>query len=105
MKTYILMKNTENLINSDDIKVSDIYGIYQNRCKSFWECKIANLKLENNILDLYVINEINLENNIIENSYKLIDRKNISDKFGNIYNIPSFYGDIQNKKENNILTK
>ena len=45
MRTYILMKNESNPINSEDIKVSDIYGIYQNRCKAFWECKVANIKL------------------------------------------------------------
>lgn len=45
MKTYILMKNESNPENAEDIKVNDIYGIYQNRCKAFWECKVANLKI------------------------------------------------------------
>ena len=45
MKTYILMKNESSPENAEDIKVNDIYGIYQNRCKAFWECKVANLKI------------------------------------------------------------
>ena len=68
MKTYILMKNNTLPITSDDIKVNDIYGIYQNRCKAFWECKVANLKIMNEkdsknpeLLESYVLKEINLE--------------------------------------------
>ena len=53
MKTYIIMKYTNDINNAEDIKVNDIYGIYQNRCKAFWECKIANIKLKINRLDLY----------------------------------------------------
>ena len=45
MKTYILMKNDSNPNNAEEIKVNDIYGIYQNKCKAFWECKVANLKI------------------------------------------------------------
>ena len=35
-----------------------VYGIYNSRNKSFWECKIVNGKLKNN---KYIIKEINLE--------------------------------------------
>tara|TARA_B100000886_G_scaffold279491_1_gene203539 strand:- start:256 stop:570 length:315 start_codon:yes stop_codon:yes gene_type:complete len=104
MKTYILMKNINNLNNAEDIKVSDIYGIYQNRCKAFWECKIANLKLKKNIFDFYVIKEINLENNNIDNSYKLIDRLKIIDEHKEIYEIPVFYNDIK-REFDDILYK
>ena len=47
MNTYILIKNDTMPITAEDIKVNDIYGIYQNRCKAFWECKVANLKIIN----------------------------------------------------------
>tara|TARA_B100001057_G_C22445788_1_gene793049 strand:+ start:120 stop:410 length:291 start_codon:yes stop_codon:yes gene_type:complete len=95
------MKFTNNINNAEDIKVNDIYGIYQNRCKAFWECKIANLKLKLNRLDLYCLKEINLETNEIINSYTLKDRNFIIDQDGNIHKIPIFNNDIQ--KNNNII--
>ena len=104
MKTYILMKNNNNLSNAEDIKVSDIYGIYQNRCKAFWECKVANIKFKKDNLDYYVIKEINLENNNIDNSYKLIDRLKVIDQNNETYEIPVFYNDIK-KEFDNILYK
>ena len=68
------MKNINNLNNAEDIKVSDIYGIYQNRCKAFWECKITNLKLlESKKKFSYIIQEVELDNNQIVNTYKLFD--------------------------------
>ena len=96
MKTYIIMKYTNDINNADDIKVNDIYGIYQNRCKAFWECKIANIKLKINRLDLYCLKEINLETNEIINSYTLKDNDNIIDQDGNIYKIPIFNDDLKN---------
>ena len=96
MKTYIIMKYTNDINNAEDIKVNDIYGIYQNRCKAFWECKIANIKLKINRLDLYCLKEINLETNEIINSYTLKDNDNIIDQYGNIYKIPIFNDDLKN---------
>lgn len=96
MKTYIIMKYTNDINNAEDIKVNDIYGIYQNRCKAFWECKIANIKLKINRLDLYCLKEINLETNEIINSYTLKDNDNIIDQDGNIYKIPIFNDDLKN---------
>ncbi len=96
MKTYIIMKYTNDINNAEDIKVNDIYGIYQNRCKAFWECKIANIKLKINRLDLYCLKEINLETNEIINSYTLKDNDNIIDQDGDIYKIPIFNDDLKN---------
>ena len=96
MKTYIFMKYTNDINNAEDIKVNDIYGIYQNRCKAFWECKIANIKLKINRLDLYCLKEINLETNEIINSYTLKDNDNIIDQDGDIYKIPIFNDDLKN---------
>ena len=103
MKTYILIKNNDNIPNTaEDIKVNDIYGIYQNRCKAFWECKVANLKVmtEKNsknpkFLDSYILKEVNLETSEIITSYSLIDRNNIIDTNENKYKIPTFYNDIK----------
>ena len=102
MKTYILMKNDSTPDNAEDIKVNDIYGIYQNRCKAFWECKVANLKIATKkntknpkILKSYVLKEINLESNEILNSYYLDDRNKILDENNNSYKIPVFYQDIE----------
>tara|TARA_Y100000991_G_scaffold166366_1_gene128156 strand:+ start:225 stop:512 length:288 start_codon:yes stop_codon:yes gene_type:complete len=90
------MKYTNDINNAEDIKVNDIYGIYQNRCKAFWECKIANIKLKINRLDLYCLKEINLETNEIINSYTLKDNDNIIDQDGDIYKIPIFNDDLKN---------
>jgi len=108
MKTYILMKNDSNPDNAEEIKVSDIYGIYQNRCKAFWECKIANLKIlkeKNNLkmLKSYVLKEINLETNKILNSFYLKNRNYISDDYGVLYKIPIFYNEIEDEKNNFII--
>ena len=102
MKTYILMKNNTLPITSDDIKVNDIYGIYQNRCKAFWECKVANLKIMNEkdsknpeLLESYVLKEINLETSEIVTSYNMVDRNNVIDSDNNKFKIPTFYNDIK----------
>jgi len=110
MRTYILMKNESNPINSEDIKVSDIYGIYQNRCKAFWECKVANIKLIKNtnknnpkLLKSYILKEIDLETNEIINSYYLNSRNSVLDELGIIYTIPIFYNEIDNEYNNIII--
>jgi hypothetical protein len=102
MKTYILMKNDTIPITAEDIKVNDIYGIYQNRCKAFWECKVANLKIMNKkksknpkLLESYVLKEINLETSEIITSYIMLDRNNIVDIENNKFKIPTFYNDIK----------
>lgn len=109
MKTYILMKNDSTPDNAEEIKVGDIYGIYQNRCKAFWECKVANLKIINEkkknnpkLLKSYVLKEINLESNEILNSYFLNNRNQILDENHNIYKIPVFYNDIEQEYTNII---
>ena len=100
MKTYILIKNKKeiNIQNAEDIKVSDIYGIYQNKCKAFWECRVVNLK--NNI---YILKEINLETNEITNSFYLKDKTSIIDEKGENYKIPVFYNDIKNDCNDTIF--
>ena len=106
MKTYILMKNDSNPDNAEEIKVNDIYGIYQNRCKAFWECKIANLKIlkeKKNNLKSYVLKEINLETNEIINSFYLKNRNSICDDNGYIHKIPIFYNEIEDEKKNNFI--
>ena len=107
MKTYILMKNNTIPETAEDIKVNDIYGIYQNRCKAFWECKVANLKLmkEKNInnpklLETYVLKEINLETSSIVTSYSMINRTNMIDSDKNKFKIPTFYNDMQVSNNN-----
>lgn len=103
------MKNDSIPENAEEIKVNDIYGIYQNRCKAFWECKVANLKIVNEkknnnpkLLKSYVLKEINLESNEIINSYFLNNRNQILDDNNNIYKIPVFYNDID-QEYNNII--
>ena len=110
MKTYILMKNESNPENAEDIKVNDIYGIYQNRCKAFWECKVANLKIVQEqkknspkLLKSYVLKEINLETNEIMNSFYLNNRNSICDDNGILYKIPIFYNDIEKEYNNFII--
>ena len=90
--------------------IRNIYGIYQNRCKAFWECKVANLKIINEkknnnpkLLKSYVLKEINLESNEIINSYYLNNRNQILDDNNNIYKIPVFYNDIE-QEYNNIIS-
>ena len=99
MKVYILMKNETEPETAEDIKVEDIYGIYQNRCKGFWECKVANLKIskenQTNCLSYYILKEINLESSEIIQTYNLIDRNNIIDSEKNIFKVPVFYSDIE----------
>ena len=101
MKSYILIKNVDDIISATDIKVKDVFGIYQNKCKGFWECKVINLRLFENTktLDSYVLKEVELENEEIITTYKLHDRNNIQDaKTGKKYKIPIFYNyDIKNK--------
>ena len=110
MKTYILMKNESNPENAEDIKVNDIYGIYQNRCKAFWECKVANLKIiqeqkKNNpkLLKSYILKEINLETNEIMNSFYLKNRNSIYDDNGILHKIPIFYNDLEKEYNNFII--
>lgn len=104
MKTYILMKNDNNNVpeTGEDIKVEDIYGIYQNRCKAFWECKVANLSLmkkksSNNpiLLQSYSLKEVDLESSNILNSYIMKDRNYMVDSQSKIQKIPTFYNDVQ----------
>ena len=102
MKTYILMKNENVPETGEDIKVGDIYGIYQNRCKAFWECKVANLSLmkkkgSNNpkLLESYSLKEVELETSNILNSYIMKDRNNMIDCEYKIHKIPTFYNDVQ----------
>lgn len=106
MKTYILMKNDSTPDNAEEIKVNDIYGIYQNRCKAFWECKVANLKIlreKKNNLKSYVLKEINLETNQIINSFYLKNRNYICDDNGFSFKIPIFYNEIEDEKNNFII--
>ena len=111
MKTYILMKNDDTPpANAEDIKVNDIYGIYQNRCKAFWECKVANLKIiqdskKNNpkLLKSYILKEINLETNDILNSYYLNNRNSICDDSGILHKIPIFYNEMEDEYTNFII--
>ena len=100
MKTYIIINNieTEKIESADDIQVNTIYGIYQNKGKAFWECKVINLKImeEQNsknpkLLKNYIIKEINLENNNIIMTYTLVDRNTIIDLNNYKYKIPVFY--------------
>ena len=101
MKTYILMKNVEGILASSDIKVKDIHGIYQNKCKGFWECKVVNLKMfeDTKRLDEYILKEIELDNSEIVTTYRLKDKNNIEDlNTHKKYKIPVFYNyDIKNK--------
>ena len=100
------MKNDSNPDNAEEIKVNDIYGIYQNKCKAFWECKVANLKILNekkNNLKSYVLKEINLETNEIINSFYLKNRNSICDDNGSVYKIPIFYNEIEDEKNNFII--
>ena len=100
MKTYIIINNIENnkIDSVDDIQVHSIYGIYQDRGKSFWECKIINLKIMEEkknknpkLLKNYIIKEIDLKNNNIITTYSLIDRNTIVDLNNEKYRIPVFY--------------
>ena len=102
MKTYILMKNDTTPESAEDIKVECIYGIYQNKCKAFWECKVANLNVINkseskniNLIESYCLKEIDLESSKILNSFLMVDRNYIKDFNNNKYKIPTFYNDIQ----------
>jgi len=112
MRTYILMNNDSSPVTADDIKVDDIYGIYQNKCKAFWECKVTNLKIfekSKNIKSLrsYVIKEIELETSEIITTFELLDRNNIMDINTNEkFKIPVFYNNVQNKNtyNNTILS-
>tara|TARA_B110000971_G_scaffold150794_1_gene154004 strand:- start:93 stop:434 length:342 start_codon:yes stop_codon:yes gene_type:complete len=111
MKTYILIKNDIIPETAEDIKVNSIYGIYQNKCKAFWECKIANLKIMEDkksknpkFLTTYVLKEINLETSEIITTYELKDRTNIVDINTNQNNkIPVFYNNINKTDYDNII--
>ena len=89
MKTFILTKN--NLDNFNEIKVNDIYSIYQDKFLSFSECLDINLKIKNNKkLDKYIIKEINLDTDEVEKVYKILNQNYIIDINNNIkYKIPS----------------
>ena len=91
MKTYILINSVSTPLTADDIKVKDIYGIYQNKCKAFWECKIANLKIPGKPFN-YVLKEIELDTCKIITTYKLENRNTILNvKTGEKLKIPVFY--------------
>jgi len=103
------MKNDNVPETGDDIKVEDIYGIYQNRCKAFWECKVANLSLmkkqdSNNpkLLESYSLKEIDLETSSILNSYIMKDRNNMIDLNNKVQKIPTFYNDIERSNISSI---
>lgn len=103
------MKNDNVPETGEDIKVEDIYGIYQNRCKAFWECKVANLSLmkkqdSNNpkLLESYSLKEIDLETSSILNSYIMKDRNNMTDLNNKVHKIPTFYNDIERSNTNSI---
>ena len=102
MKTYILINGISAPLTADDIKVKDIYGIYQNKCKSFWECKIANLKVPGKPFK-YVVKEIELDTCNIITTYRLENRNTIVNvNTGKQLKIPVFYNnepdkDIYNK--------
>ena len=100
MKTYIIINNIENKIieTVDDIQVNSIYGIYQNRGKAFWECKVVNLKIMEEkqsknpkLFKSYIIKEIDLEKNSIITTYTLEDRNTMFDLNNEKYKIPVFY--------------
>lgn len=96
MKTYILVSGDCNAINAEDIKVNEIFGIYQNESKAFWECREINLKIKKKNLK-YVLKEINLDTNEIIKSY-MLEGNDILDNEGKKYKIPVFYDDINKKK-------
>lgn len=96
MKTYILVSGDCNAINAEDIKVNEIFGIYQNESKAFWECREINLKIKKKNLK-YVLKEINLDTNEIIRSY-MLEGNDILDNEGKKYKIPVFYDDINKKK-------
>ena len=98
MKTYILVKSSCSAINAEDIKVNEILGIFQNESKAFWECREINLNAKDN--SVYVLKEINLETNEIQNSYRLNDKNSIIDQNEKLYKIPVFYENINIKKNN-----
>jgi len=78
MKTYILMKNKNTSDMFNDIKVEDIYSIHQDKQLSFIECLKINLKIKNNkLLDKYIVKEINLDNDMIKTTYKLLNNNYI----------------------------
>ena len=89
MKTFILTKN--NFDNFNEIKVDDVYSIYQDKFQSFSECLIINLKIKNNKnLDKYIIKEINLDTDEVDKIYKIENNNYIRDITNNIkYKIPS----------------
>ena len=97
MKTYILVTNECKAENADEIKVNEIYGIYQNDSKAFWECRELNLKKKNKDI-YYILKEIDLDTDEIVNSYTLSQDNNIIDNSGKIYKIPVFYDKINDNK-------
>lgn len=95
MKTYILVTNECKAENADKIKVNEIFGIYQNDSKAFWECRDLNLKKKKKDIS-YILKEIDLDTDEIVNSYTLNKDNNIIDNDGKIYKIPVFYDKIKN---------
>jgi hypothetical protein len=87
MKIYIIIKNKTNIKKPDDIKLWMVYGIYYKRDKSFWECKIANNKNKEN---KYIIKEIDLNKDIIRNTYIQYNNNSIIDNNKERYNIKSY---------------
>ena len=101
MKTFILVSNECKAENADDIKVNQIFGIYQNESKAFWECRELNLKKSKKTKVYYILKEIDLETNEILNSYTLNEENKIIDNEGKIYKIPVFYDKL---KDDNKFT-
>ena len=90
MKIYMIIKNIKFENDPNKIDIKSIYGIYQKRSKSFWECKIANLNNNKDTLNKYIIVEIDLEKDIIVNTYKLFNTNNIIDLNKAKYRIPKY---------------
>ena len=93
MIIFFIIKKDFDLNNIKDINIKDIYGIYQNKCKAFWECKIINLN-NNKIVNNYVLLELNLNNFKIINIYNLFDRNYIIDINLNKYKIKTSYNNL-----------
>lgn len=88
MNIFIIINKDVVIENPDDIKVNMVYGLYNSRSKSFWECKLVNNKMKEN---KYIIKEINLDDNKISNTYKMYDNYSVIDKKDYKYKIKRSY--------------